>query len=303
MGINTKNYLTRLGIESSDIKTTLENLTDEEVKEAYLDRLVDLYMNLQKDHKQKIGKGEWEEIEDELKANLYHQIKSMTLKAQILILENKIDEYEKTKTEKASIEIYKEMYKVAYDALSTEEGRKQYLGTLRRKKQFNQDLQNLIIKDGGDSRQILETKIFGKGNVPRDIKENETVVPEYNVEYKDESITLCRLKTITFNNGQFQDNFKKYVMFARNEQSHISIGYDFYGEIEIDKMENPEYRVALYQAIGQSMMEEKNYIGYIGKDNNGFYRIKDEAQEIAVLEYEKKQKEKLIEDSRKGSNR
>lgn len=300
MVINTKNYLTRLGIESSDIKTTLENLTDEEIEEAYFDRLVDLYMNLQKNHMEKIRKSEWEEIEDELKTNLYHQIKSMTLKAKILVLENMIGEYEKTKTEKASVEIYKEMYKVAYDALSTKEGRNQYLGTLRKQKQFNQDLQNLIIKNGGDPRQILETKIFGKGNLPRDIREDETEIPEYNVEYKDESITLCRLATITFNNGQFQDGFKKYVMFTRTEQSHISIGYDFYGEIEKDKMENPEYRVALYQAMGQSMMEEKNYIGYIGKDSNGYYRIKDEAQEIAVLEYEKKQKEKLRGVSEKG---
>lgn len=291
MGINRKNYLTRLGIENENIKQTLEKLTNEDVEELYADKLVDIYISLQKDYRNKVEKINLEEIEDKLKEELYRQIGQMPPKVKIIILENKIDEFKKTKAEEISLEIRKKNYQVAYEALRTEEGRREYMGTLRKQSQFDQDLQDLIIKEEGNPKQILDTKTFSQGNVAKEVREEETQIPEYNVEYKDKDITLCHLASIAFNNGQFQDRFKRYILFANDEQSHISTGYSFYGDIEVKKMQDSHYRIALYQAIRQSMMEEKNYLGFLNKNEKGFYIVKDEAQELAVLEYERHQKE------------
>ncbi len=291
MGINVRNYLSRLGIESKNIKQTLEELTDEEVQELYADKLVDIYMSLQKDHTNKIEKVEWEEIEDKLKEELHRQIGQMPAKVKIIVLENKIDEVKKTKVEEINLEIRKKNYQVAYEALKTEEGRRKYMGTLRRQKQLDQDLQELIVKEGGNPQQVLEVKTFNQGSEAKKVRKEETQIPEYNVEYNDENTTLCYLASIVFDNGQFQDRLKKYIVFAHDEQSHISIGYSFYGDVEVKKMYDPHYRVAFYQAIRQSVMEEKNYIGFLGKDEKEFYIVKDAAQELAMLEYERKQKE------------
>ena len=44
--INMKNYLTRLGIEYDDLITTLNELTNEQVEEAYINRLTEAYVNM-----------------------------------------------------------------------------------------------------------------------------------------------------------------------------------------------------------------------------------------------------------------
>lgn len=289
MGINIKNYLTRLGIETEDIETKLEELTNEEVDELYADRLVDIYISLQKKYREGKNDMEWEEKEDKLSEQLYRQIGSMQPKVKIIILENKIDELEKTKAEEISLRIRKENYRVAYETLKTEEGRREYAKTLQDQKRFDQDLEDLIKREGGNPKQILDTKILGKGNVANKVKREE--VPEYNVEYQDDNITLCSLALITFDNGQYLDKLKKYILFHKRPQSNITKGYDFYGEIEVQKMQDADYRIALYEAIKQRMKEEKNYIGYLGKDKQGFYIVKDIAQELAALKYESQQKE------------
>lgn len=289
MGINIKNYLTRLGIEIEDIEAKLEELTNEEVDELYADRLVDIYISLQKKYREGKNDIEWEEEEDKLSEQLYRQIGSMQPKVKIIILENKIDELEKTKAEEISLKIRKENYRVAYEALKTEEGRREYAKTLQDQKRFDQDLEDLIKREGGNPKQILDTKIVGQWNVANRVKREE--VPEYNVEYQDDNTTLCSLALITFDNGQYLDKLKKYILFYKRPQSNITKGYDFYGEIEVQKMQDADYRIALYEAIKQRMMEEKNYIGYLGKDKQGFYIVKDIAQELAALKYESQQKE------------
>ena len=293
MGINIKNYLTRLGIETGNAKQTLEELTNQEVEELYADRLVDIYISLQKDHSN-IEEEKWEEREDELKEELYRQIRKMPPKAKIIILENKIDETEMSREEKESLKIRKENYKVAYEALNTEEGRREYIWSLRKQKQFERELEELIKKEGEEPQEELVTQLFSKGNSVEKVEEEDMQMPQYNVEYKDADITLCYLASIKFHNGQFQDRFRKYILFLADEQTHITPGYEFYGEIEKEKMHDSHYRVALYQAVRQHMLEGKNYIGFIGKNENGFYIRKDYAQELAVSQYEKQQKEKMI---------
>ncbi len=87
-----KNYLTRLGIEYDDLITTLNELTNEQVNEAYINRLIDAYVNMVV----KFGDLTNPNIvksETQTRAHLNEQLKHLSPKAKIIILENKIKNF------------------------------------------------------------------------------------------------------------------------------------------------------------------------------------------------------------------
>ncbi len=226
--IETKNYLTRLGIQYEDLGAKLLNLTDEEVEDSYIDKLVEVYIAL---------KGEKEE--DEIKDEIYHLISRESSKVKIIMLENKIDELSKMEGKERDKDILIGMYQMAYEALKTEEKRKQYAKTLQKQKPFNQDLLELIQRNGGNPDAELETKQFFKGNVPSKLTELNDK-PDYSVEYEDEEMILFHRGSFIFDNGQFADKTNKYLICVKSLlEDHIGMSYDFYGDVKIIEMKNP----------------------------------------------------------------
>ncbi len=226
--IETKNYLTRLGIKYEDLETKLLNLTDEEVEDSYIDKLVDIYVEL---------KGAKEN--DEIKDDIYNLLAKGHSKVKIIILENKIDELSEMSGKERDKDILIGMYKMSYEALKTEEKRKQYAKTLQKQKPFNQDLLELIKKNGGHPDTELETKQFFKGNIPSKLAELNDK-PDYSVEYEDGDIVLFHRGSFVFDNGQFMDKTNKYLICVKSLLGdHIGISYDFYGDVKIIEMKNP----------------------------------------------------------------
>ena len=226
--IETKNYLTRLGIQYEDLGTKLLNLTDEEIEDSYIDKLVEVYIEL-KNAKE----------DDSIKDDIYNLLSRESSKVKIIILENKIDELGKVAGKEKDTDILIGMYQMAYEELKTEEKRKEYAKTIQKQKPFNQNLLELIKKNGGNPNAELETKQFFKGNVPSKLTELNDK-PDYSVEYEDGEIVLFHRGSFVFDNGQFADKTNKYLVYVKSLlEDHIGMSYDFYGDVKIIEMKNP----------------------------------------------------------------
>ena len=289
MYINMRTYFDRLDINFDGKKSTLESITDETVQKAYINKLFQIYEAL-RDKSNKI-----DQTEDYMGKVLKTE-DNLSLKAKIIIVENKIEEMNKTKEEEMEINIKKGLYNEAYESLKTKQGREKYVNSLIKQKMLYSDIQSIIEKDGEEPYQTLEVERTRTQNKPRDIKEKLSTVPEYNVDYEDEDITLCNLGGIVFENEwQFKQELSKYKMFIKLEGEHITIGLDFYSNIQISELDKKEYKIALLRAISQNMLEGKMYLGTIQKGENGYYIIEDGAEELAASENEIIQKEKRRE--------
>ncbi len=87
--INMKNYLTRLGIEYDDLISTLNELTDEQVDEAYVNRLTEAYVNMSVKFGDSLNENA-KQSEVQIRNHLNEQLHTLSPKAKILILEDKI---------------------------------------------------------------------------------------------------------------------------------------------------------------------------------------------------------------------
>ncbi len=298
MKINTKSYFERLGIQYDLGKTPLKDIKDQDIIDAYADKLVELYVELQCDeryNKNKKSKEEIESIENFIKEKIYHQTEKMTTKARTIVLEEMLKQLGKDQKEKETINIYIGMYKTAYEELKTAAQRRIYIANILKQKAIYYELQGLIENNGGNIEEGLITKTIRQGNIAKDVMKQNNKTPEYDVAYEDEDITLCRKSTIVFKNGgQFKDDINEYFMLLKEKQGNMSTGYSFYGEIKLPEMQNKEYRIAVYKALAENILENKLYIGSIQseyEDQKKYYIIKDAGQESAVEIYEKQKAE------------
>ena len=281
--IDIKNYLTKLGIHTDTPYETVQCLTDQEVEDYYIEKLLETYMELKNLESQ--------EEQDEAKQELYNQVSKMPVDIKINIIKNRTKEMAKTVKERGNLNLLIGMYDTAYEALKTEEQRKQYLKTLHRQVNIDEDLKNLIIKNNGNPEQLLRKEQLYKGNLPNTIRIINDNRPEYNVDYEDEDIILFHLMSYMVGSVNFQDKLEKKMLFIKNSRNHIGMGYDFYGDVRIIEMKNQSYRVALFQAIRQTILEGEMYLGSIDEHEDGYCISKDEAQQLAVMKIEKHEKE------------
>lgn len=215
----------------------------------------------------------------------------MTPKAKVLILENLIDELGIRGKDKVTINMQLKMYKEAYDALNTEEKREQYMGRSLTEIAYLQNIRRLISKFGGDPKQELEILEMENNDTIKNVKKKLDQVPEYDVLYDDEDITLCTKNVISYENSYFLNDITEYVLFVKDEESNIISGCDFFGNVIIPEMSNPEYKVIFFLSIKQFVEQQMKgigkyaYMGKISKDKNGYYVVKNKSEERAISKY------------------
>ena len=280
MKLDNGNLFNRLGIK------TPETLTNQDIEDAYMDKLVELYMD-------KVKEEEKQSKEDEYKEEIYSKIKGLpSNRAKIMVMENWIEELGDTNNEQTNYKFQILAYRQAYDTLKDSANRLEYIRKTIGQKRIEYELMHLIERNGGDFSKPLKTNYANLGTNPLNVQERDIV--EYDVVYDDEEISLSLKNTIMFESNMMEDELSEYLLLIKTAENGTQ-GCNIQGKIVFPELSNPEYRAALFQAILQSRKEGSEYFGRIGKQENEYIIIKDQAEELAIKEVKELEEQKRRE--------
>ena len=239
------------------------------------------------------------EVTDKLVRDKYLEMKE--------VLENKLKEMQAKNANVLSIQKLQEFIKQleeAYNKIATKELRQAYEFPYLKEKAIKTKIGKLINDNSGNTIQKIEQKNIMKKSRAADVKKDNKYL-EYTLEYEDEEIILFGIEKINFVNGnEYEDSIKNYTLMLKERDEPKPLGYDFYSNIDSERMKEKDYRIAIYQGISTVISEKKKYMGSIIKEKSGsYFELRDGGQEDAAKEREVqkiKERERMIEEKEQG---